>query len=37
MAVLTHSELESLDPIVEEVSDAYRLLGRGILWARQSW
>ena len=34
MAVITHGELESLDPIVEEVSAAYRLLGRGVLWAR---
>ncbi|HVR11325.1 MAG TPA: hypothetical protein VMW75_24995 [Thermoanaerobaculia bacterium] len=37
MAVFTHGELESLDPIVEEVSAAYRLLGRGVLWARRSW
>ena len=37
MAVFTHGELESLDPILEEVSDAYRLLGRGVLWARRSW
>lgn len=36
-AVFTHGELESLDPIVEEVSAAYRLLGRGVLWARDSW
>ena len=37
MAVFTHGELESLDPIVEEVSAAYRLLGRGVLWARRTW
>jgi hypothetical protein len=37
MAVFTHGELESLDPILEEVSAAYRLLGRGVLWARNSW
>jgi hypothetical protein len=37
MAVFTHGELESLDPIVEEVSAGYRLLGRGVLWARRTW
>ena len=37
MAIFTHGELESLDPIVEEVSAAYRLLGRGVLWARRTW
>jgi hypothetical protein len=37
MAVFTHGELESLDPIVEEVSAVYRLLGRGVLWARRTW
>ncbi len=37
MAIFTHGRLEALDPIVEEVSDAYRCLGRGLLWARDSW
>lgn len=37
MAAFTHGELESLDPIVEEVLAAYRLLGRGVLWARRTW
>jgi hypothetical protein len=37
MAVFTHGELESLDPIIEEVSAVYRLLGRGVLWARRTW
>jgi hypothetical protein len=37
MAIFTHGRLESLDPIVEEISDAYRCLGRGLLWARDSW
>jgi hypothetical protein len=37
MAVFTHGRLEALDPIVEEVSDAYRCLGRGVLWARDCW
>ncbi len=37
MAIFTHGSLESLDPLVEEVSDVYRLLGRGFLWARHSW
>jgi hypothetical protein len=37
MAVFTHEMLESLDPIVEDVSDAYCLLGRGLLWARLTW
>ena len=37
MAAFTHGELESLDPILEEVSAAYRLLGRGVLWARRTW
>ena len=37
MAIFTHGRLESLDPIVEEVSDAYRCLGRGLLWTRDSW
>ena len=37
MAVFTHGRLESLDPIVEEISDAYRCLGRGLLWTRDSW
>lgn len=37
MAVFTHGELESLDPIVEEVSAAYRLLGRGVQWTRHTW
>ncbi len=30
MAAFTHGELESLDPILEQVSTAYRLLGRGV-------
>jgi len=37
MAVFTHGELESLDPIVDKVSAVYRLLGRGVLWARRIW
>jgi hypothetical protein len=37
MAVFTHGELESLDPILEEVSVAYSLLGRGVVWARHTW
>ena len=37
MAIFTHGRLESLDPIVEDVSDAYRCLGRGLLWTRDSW
>jgi hypothetical protein len=37
MAVFTCGRLEALDPIVEEVSDAYRCLGRGLLWTRDSW
>ena len=37
MAIFTHGRLESLDPIVEEISDAYRCLGRGLLWTRDSW
>ena len=37
MGIFTHGRLESLDPIVEEVSDAYRCLGRGLLWTRDSW
>jgi hypothetical protein len=37
MAIFTHGALESLDPIVEEVADAYRCLGRGVLWARDDW
>jgi hypothetical protein len=37
MAIFTHGRLESLDPILERGSDAYRCLGSGILWARDSW
>jgi len=38
MAVFTHGRLEALDPILEEVSDAYRCPGRGVQWARgDSW
>ncbi|HEV3460309.1 MAG TPA: hypothetical protein VHG32_27510 [Thermoanaerobaculia bacterium] len=37
MAVFTHGRLEALDPIVEEVGDSYRCLGRGVLWTRDSW
>jgi hypothetical protein len=31
MAVFTHGRLEVLDPIVEEIGDNYRCLGRGVL------
>jgi hypothetical protein len=37
VAVFTHGRLETLDPILETASDAYRCLGRGVLWARDSW
>ena len=37
MAVFTHGRLETLEPIVEEASDAYRCLGRGVLWTRDEW
>jgi hypothetical protein len=37
MAVFTHGRLETLDPIVGKASDAYRCLGRGLLWTRDSW
>lgn len=37
MAIFSHGELESLNPIVEEACDAYRCLGRGVLWARDDW
>ena len=37
MAVFTHGRLEALDPIVEEVGDNYRCLGRGMLWTRDEW
>jgi hypothetical protein len=37
MAIFTHGRLESLDPILEQGTDAYRCLGAGILWARDSW
>ncbi|HVR06691.1 MAG TPA: hypothetical protein VMW75_01470 [Thermoanaerobaculia bacterium] len=37
VAIFTHGLLESLDPIIEEASDAYRCLGRGLLWTRDSW
>jgi hypothetical protein len=37
IAIFTHGKLESLDPIVEEISDAYRLLGRGFQWVRDIW
>jgi len=36
MAVFTHGELESLDPILEEVSAAYRQLGRGVSTLREA-
>ena len=35
--VFTHGRLESLDPIAGKASDAYRCLGRGLLWTRDSW
>jgi hypothetical protein len=34
MAIFTHGQLETLDPIVEALGDSYRCLGRGVLWAR---
>lgn len=37
MAVFTRGRLEWLDPITKEVGDNYRCLGRGLLWARDSW
>jgi hypothetical protein len=37
MAIFTHGQLETLDPIVEAVGDSYRCLGRGVLWTRDSW
>ena len=39
MATFTHGRLESLDPIEGHASDAdaYRCLGRGLLWTRDSW
>jgi hypothetical protein len=37
MAVFTHGRLEALEPIVEKASDAYRCLGRGLLWTRDEW
>jgi hypothetical protein len=37
MTVFTHGRLESLDPIVGKAPDAYRCLGRGLLWTRDSW
>jgi hypothetical protein len=37
MAVFTHGTLEALEPITESVGDDYRCLGRGVLWARDSW
>lgn len=37
MAVFTRGRLEALDPIVENVADAYRCLGRGLLWTRDEW
>jgi hypothetical protein len=37
MAIFTYGKLDLLDPIVEEVSAAYRCLGRGVLWARDDW
>jgi hypothetical protein len=36
-AVFTHGRLEALDPITEEVSRAYRCLGRGVLWTRDEY
>jgi len=37
MAVFTHGRLEALEPMVEAVSDAYRYLGEGEHWTRDSW
>jgi hypothetical protein len=37
MAVFTHGKLEALEPIVEKAADAYRCLGRGVLWTRDEW
>jgi hypothetical protein len=37
MAAFTHGRLEFLDPIAEEMGDAYRCLGRGLFWTRDSW
>jgi hypothetical protein len=37
MAIFTHGRLESLDPIIGQVSDTYRCLGEGLLWTRDSW
>jgi hypothetical protein len=37
MAVFTHGGLEALEPIVGKASDAYRCLGRGLLWTRDSF
>ena len=36
MAVFTHGRLEALEPIVGK-ADAYRCLGRGLLWTRDEW
>jgi hypothetical protein len=37
LAIFTHGRLDSLDPIVEEVSNTNRCLGEGLLWTRDSW
>ena len=37
MTVFTHGRLESLEPVVGKATDAYRCLGRGLLWTRDSW
>src|SRR5262249_39239885 len=37
MAIFTHGELESFDPIAEEVSEAYRCLGGGVPGAGEGW
>jgi hypothetical protein len=37
MAVFSHGELESLEPIVGAISDIYRCLGRGLIWTRDMW
>jgi hypothetical protein len=36
-AVFTHGRLEFLDPVIEDTGDAYRCVGRGLLWTRESW
>jgi hypothetical protein len=37
MAIFTHGQLETLDPIIEKAADSYRCLGRGVLWTRDDW